>query len=327
VANKRRFAVAGTAVLAIMASGIGAPAQSSNNKLPDGNDGIAAQYPGDVGIENDSAVFFAEDFEDISSFGDLRKVFDAVGKQRNVSITTDGDSVNSGKKALAFQVLEEDGEVANRAQKILMEKQDVVFLRFYSKLDKNWEHIRSSHNGGHISGNYFVAGRATAGESAKNRPKFCALIDIFRFDPKAPHPGKLQIYCYYSEQNRGYGDNISPNGMVRGKQKISGPGFVPRPDVIPERGRWYCYELMAKMNTPGKRDGRIACWLDGRIILDFPDMALRDEGWLKIDRIGVGLHVGTRNTPRANIKKYYDDIVAATSYIGPCVTPVTPTED
>ena len=56
-------------------------------------------------------------------------------------------------------------------------------------------------------------------------------------------------------------------------------------------------------------------------------MALREEGWLKIDRIGVGPHVGRRNAPRAHIKKYYDDIVAATSYFGPGVTPVATTVD
>ncbi len=97
-----------------------------------------------------------------------------------------------------------------------------------------------------------------------------------------------------------------------------GPHFVPRPNLVPELGRWYCYEYMVKANAPGRRDGRIACWVDGKLIADFPNLRLRDLGTLKIERFGVSLHLGT-NTIRAN-RKWYDDVVAATSYIGPPVT-------
>ena len=72
---------------------------------------------------------------------------------------------------------------------------------------------------------------------------------------------------------------------------------------------------MLQVNTVGKRDGRITCWLDGEIVADFPNMRFRDVESLKIDRFGVNLHIG-HNIVREN-KKWYDDLVAATSYIGP----------
>jgi hypothetical protein len=50
---------------------------------------------------------------------------------------------------------------------------------------------------------------------------------------------------------------------------------------------------MVKANTPGGRDGRIACWLDGKIIADFPNLRLRDIDTLKIDRFGISLHIGS----------------------------------
>jgi len=53
---------------------------------------------------------------------------------------------------------------------------------------------------------------------------------------------------------------VLPNSSVPGD---FGDEFVARPNVVPELGRWYCYEFMVKANTPGERDGRIACWLDG----------------------------------------------------------------
>ena len=80
---------------------------------------------------------------------------------------------------------------------------------------------------------------------------------------------------------------------------------------------------MVKANTPGQRDGRIACWVDGKLIADFPNLRLRDVEDLKIDCFGVGLYISP-NTMRAN-KKWYDDVVAATSYIGPMVRTVKPT--
>ena len=68
-------------------------------------------------------------------------------------------------------------------------------------------------------------------------------------------------------------------------------------------------------NTVGKRDGRIACWIDGKLLADFPNLRLRDVDALKIDRFGIELHIGS-NTVREN-KKWFDDVVAATAYIGP----------
>jgi hypothetical protein len=86
---------------------------------------------------------------------------------------------------------------------------------------------------------------------------------------------------------------------------------------VPELDRWYCFEYMLKANTPGQRDGRVACWVDGKLIADFPNLRFRDIDTLKIDRFGVGLFIA-KNSLREN-KKWYDDVVAATSYIGPRV--------
>src|SRR4051794_11233422 len=102
-----------------------------------------------------------------------------------------------------------------------------------------------------------------------------------------------------------------------------GSDFVPRPDRVPELGRWYSYELMVKANTPGQRDGRIAMWVDGELIADFPNLRLRDTPALKIDQFTIDLHV--RSNTLGVAKKWYDNVVAATSYIGPVAGPRPPT--
>jgi hypothetical protein len=76
---------------------------------------------------------------------------------------------------------------------------------------------------------------------------------------------------------------------------------------------------MVKANTAGLRDGRIAYWLDGRLIADFPGLRLRDVDTLKINSAALDLHIRS-NTIREN-KKWYDDVVVATAYIGPMSGP------
>jgi hypothetical protein len=98
-----------------------------------------------------------------------------------------------------------------------------------------------------------------------------------------------------------------------------GAGFVKRPDILNALDRWYCYEYMLKANTPGQRDGRIAVWLDGKLVADFPGLRLRDVATLKIDRFGLSFHIGSN--PNGESRKWFDNVVAATSYIGPVVGP------
>jgi hypothetical protein len=79
---------------------------------------------------------------------------------------------------------------------------------------------------------------------------------------------------------------------------------------------------MVKANTPGLRDGRIALWLDGKLIADFPNLRLRETTALKIDRFAIDLHVKSNTLNVA--RKWYDNVVAATSYIGPMVSNSSP---
>jgi hypothetical protein len=72
---------------------------------------------------------------------------------------------------------------------------------------------------------------------------------------------------------------------------------------------------MLKANTPGARDGRITCWIDGELIADFPNLRVRDVGSLQIDRFGLSLHFGSN--PSRQTRKWYDNVVAATASIGP----------
>lgn len=286
--------------------------------LPEGDTGIAAKYPGDVGIEKDPAVVLRDGFEDYATPGDVHKKYEFVMHTENMRIAEEPANVNHGKKAIEFTLPKQKEGNAAALYRVLKEERDVLFLRFYSKFEKGYDQHGSSHNGGVISAHYFPGRQASPGKPADGRNKFWVSFETER--GASPSPGPLNIYCYHPEQRTGYGDHIYPTGRITpsSAQPVPfGPGFVSRPDFIPELDRWYCYEFMVQANRPGRRDGRIACWVDGKLIADFPNFRLRDVETLKIDVFGIALFMRP-NDIRANTR-WFDDVVAATSYIGPIV--------
>jgi hypothetical protein len=282
--------------------------------LPEGDKGIAARHPGDVGIEKDPAVLLHEDFESEN----WREKWDNIYHNAQIRIADEPANRHGGKRALEFTVPKQQAELSNAIVKQLKRGQDVLFLRYYSKFEKGFDQTGSSHNGGFLAAIAPGVPFATPGVRAEGRNKFMALFENWRGEAETPSPGDLNIYCYHPEQRTEYGDHFFPSGKVlpfSSRPHPFGPHFVARTDIIPKLDRWYCFEFMLKANTIGQRDGRIACWLDGKLIADFPNLRLRDDDALKINFASLDLHIG-RNTLRQN-KKWYDDVVLATSYIGP----------
>ena len=287
--------------------------------LPEGNNGIASRHPGDVGIGSDPDVIFADDFEGYNTGADLNNRWDAVYQNQYVAIATDAASVYRGGKSLQFTLPQQTAELSDGTDKLVNPEQDVLFLRYYSKFQPPYDVVGSSHNGSMISAHYFInGGQATPGVRANGTNKFLANLENWRGEAATPSPGDLNIYLYHPEQRSDYGDHFFPNGDVSPNTSIKftyGPGFVSRPNIIQQLDRWYCYEYMLQANTPGQRGGRIAVWLDGVLVADFPGLRLRDVATLKIDRFGLSFHIGSN--PNGQARKWYDNVVAAKAYIGP----------
>ena len=305
-----------TTLVFCLAFGLGVAGPTSSEPLPEGNSGIAARYPGDVGIASDPAVIFADDFESYASAAGLPSRWNEVFHSANVRIASEPGNFFSGTKALEFAVPKQSGEVSNHAGKYVSPERDVLFLRYYAKFDAGFNVLGSSHNGNTVTAHY-----CCPGERADGYNKFAVSFEAGRWETSTANPGSLNIYVYHPDQRDAYGDHFYPTGRVLPFDRTPGdfgPEFVVRPEVIPVLGRWYSYELMVKANTPGQRDGRIAMWLDGKLIADFPNLRLRETSALKIDRFTIDLHV--RSNTLAVAKKWYDNVVAATSYIGPLVS-------
>jgi hypothetical protein len=292
--------------------------------MGDGGDppggGAAVAYPGDVGIGADPRVLFADDFEGYASAAELGQRWDAV--YRDVRIATESANVFAGARSVEFTAPQQTDELSNTVAKVLASEQDVVYLRYYSKYEGTFDITGSSHNGGEISAHYYVGGNASPGIPADGTNKFLISYENWRGDASTPSPGDLNVYIYHPGQRSRWGDHFFPDGTVLPNSSMPGdfgPDFVSRPNVTPELGRWYGYEVMLRANTPGARDGRITCWLDGEVIADFPGLRLRDIDTLKIDHFSLSLHFGSN--PAGATRKWYDNVVAATAYIGPMARP------
>jgi hypothetical protein len=284
--------------------------------LPEGNTGIAAKYPNDAGIGGDPAVLFSDDFEGYSGASALTTRWNEVYHSQNVRIATESGNVYAGGKALEFKVDQTGTEVSNTAVKYVSPTRDVLFLRYYAKFDSAFNVLGSSHNGSTISAKYCCPGVPANGYN-----KFTVSLEAGRETTGTPNPGKMNIYLYYPDQRDAYGDHFYPSGMVTPYSYQTydfGSEFVSRPDFVPQLGRWYSYEVMVKANTPGQKDGRIAFWIDGKLAADFQNVRVRETTDLKIDRFSIDLHVKSNTLGVA--KRYFDNVVAATSYIGPRVT-------
>jgi hypothetical protein len=297
---------------------------ASVSPLPEGNTGIASRYPSDSGLSSDPSVIFADNFESYSSAAGLTGRWNEAYHSANIRIATDAANVFHGSKALEFTVPQTSNEVSNTVVKYIAPERDVLFLRYYAKFDGAFNVLGSSHNGSVISAHYCCPGVRADGSN-----KFLVSYEAWRDSAATVNPGRLNAYIYHPDQRDRWGDHFFPTGIVLPWSSVPfdfGPDFVARPDVIPVLGRWYAYEFMVKANTPGQRDGRVAFWLDGRLIADFHNLRLRETTALKIDRVSIDLHVFSNTLAVA--RKWSDNVVVATSYIGPMTSgpvPTTPT--
>ena len=281
--------------------------------LPEGSVGIASRYAADAGIASDPSVVFADDFESYSGVSGVAGRWDNLYHTANIRLATEAGNVFRGGKALEFTNPQTSAEVSNSAVKAVSPQRDTLFVRYYGKLNAGFNVLGSSHNGGTISARYCCPGVRADGFN-----KFLVSFEAWRDLASAPNPGKLNAYIYHPEQRDIWGDHFYPTGLVSPNTSVPfnfGPEFVPRADLTPVLDRWYAYELMVKANTPGQRDGRVAMWLDGHLIADFPNLRLRETTALAIDQFTLDLHVGSNTQGVA--RKWFDNVVAATSYIGP----------
>lgn len=293
-----------------------------SDRVPDGGPGLAARHPGDAGLAQDPAVLVCEDFETAGGLDDLAARWDTVYHREHMALARDPAFVFAGRQSLECTLPKQDTEFSHAVATALKPARSALFLRYYALIEPSFEVVGSSHNGCMISGRYFVDGAATPGVPADGRNKFLAALEHWRGEAATASPGMLNVYLYHPEQRSRWGDHFFPNGTVlpNSSQPFDfGPAFIKHPNLVAGLGSWHCYEFMVSLNTPGQRNGRIAAWLDGRRVADFGNLRLRDVADLQIDRLGLNFHARANTSGPA--RQWFDNVVAATEYVGPYCPP------
>jgi hypothetical protein len=172
-----------------------------------------------------------------------------------------------------------------------------IYFRYYLRFADDWlpEELGGKLPG--ISGTYGRAGwggrKVNGRDGWSARGSFSGLVN-----GKTP----VGFYCYHADMKGRYGDV-----WVWDKDNL---GYLAN-------NRWYCIEQHVKMNTPGRNDGVMQAWIDGKPAFEKTDVRMRDVDDLKIENIWLNVYQGGTKPARAEHHLYIDNVVIARNYIGP----------
>jgi len=273
------------------------PAVISLGGQASGERGLAAQYAGDEGIEKDPNVILFTDFES----GQWHKYWSG-GKRKTVRVVNE-DKERSFQplqnSALQIKVSKGDHYGAsieyNFKEKTGSEPEEIYF-RYYLRFGSDWNPRRGGKLPG-ISGTYNRGG--WGGRPSNGRNGWSA-----RGQFKGQKEGKTPtgFYCYHADMRGKYG-----SAWIWQKDQL---GYL-------ENNRWYCIEQYVRMNTPGKNDGILRGWVDGRLAFEKTDVRMRDVPDLKIERIWINIYHGGTWAADSDDHLFIDNVVIAKRYIGP----------
>jgi hypothetical protein len=222
--------------------------------IPEGNTGIAAKYPGDVGIEKDPAVVFVESFE--APVDEICRHWEAVAGKPILSNSNEVPPGSGGRQSLLLTRVAGGAEGymdgGNFYRRLKNEKggfgYDQLFFRFYMKFNK--KHAPIHHYGSGLVG--FRPPTPWAQGGAGERPQGDA-----RWSTQV-EPGDFSSWNFYSYWQQMGGS--PPRGQTWGNSFENG---IPPRTVV--REEWICLEVMVKMNDVGDTNGEQAYWLDGKL--------------------------------------------------------------
>ncbi len=246
--------------------------------------GLAAKYPGDEGLEKDEAVIFFTDYED-----DSWKEGWTCSNWELYSLTSDPRLVFSGKGSL--QKHGPRGKNGASLTYDLKEPVDVLYHRVYARFKSGGANTRFIGISGVAAGMPQWKAMGSAGVRPTELPYFCATLTTQDDNPLAP-----MWYPYHIDQKGQWGDNWPI-------------------DVVFPADTWFCLEMMVKMNTPGRRNGELRLWVDGRPVYAKTDMRWRLDPSVRVGRAFDQVYA-SKPFPKESYF-WVDNRVVATEYVGP----------
>jgi hypothetical protein len=268
-------------------------------------EGLAAGYRADRGIDQHPAVIFA----DAMDKGRLAPGWNQA-QMVGARVVPSGDEPGlAAARRQSLQVTVPHGENLGLDLRydFLPQRRvepEEVYMRYYLRVSPEW---LISPDSGKLPGFGGTYGRAAWGGRAWDGRQGWSARGAFMLPPGPEHPAyrhlPLASYVYHSESAASYGDM-----MVWGGSR--GAAFI-------EADRWYCVEQYIKLNTPGKPDGVLRAWVDGKPVFERRDLRLRDTPALRVENIWMDVYLGGSKTAPRDMTLRIDHVVIATRYIGP----------
>ena len=267
--------------------------------------GLAAKYPGDRGLERDPNVLFFAGFDR----DDWEKAWTYVAvRDRLKTLAADAPLKFAPLqgKALRIKIAKGTNTALNTLYKFkdkTGKEPEEIYFRYYLRLGPDWNQTLQGGKMPGIAGTYGKAG--WGGRRSRGRHGWSARGHFGRTIPKENPLGGLHpigTYCYHADMKGTYGD-------VWGWH-IGYRGFL-------ENNRWYCIEQHLKMNTPGKKNGVLRAWVDGRLAFEKRDIRFRHAPKLKIEQIWMNVYHGGKKPSPHDQHLFIDNVVIARRYIGP----------
>ncbi len=216
------------------------------SRLPEGNDGLAAEHPGDAGLEDHPAVVFVERFD--GTLEQIAERWDNVSRQDIFSLSDDVPSGAASPQSLLMTHTGGDGNGGHLYRRLLP-GYEKLFWRYYVKYDPDAGPL---HHTPRIGGLQPLPRWPTGGAGSRPDGDRSFRVGV---GPHYGPEGSWDFYVYWNEMR-----GSPPRGQTWGNT------FLQDPEQSTQRGRWTCVEVMVQLNQPDQRDGELALWLDGKLV-------------------------------------------------------------
>ncbi|MGH7286334.1 MAG: hypothetical protein ACRELY_32855 [Polyangiaceae bacterium] len=225
--------------------------------------GIASKYPGDVGIENDPAFVWGENFEE-ASVSDLDARYDSTNNPSGITFDTDLPAKSQGKASGKFTA-----GGANSATDLYKKLSDTgydeLFVRYYAKYQANamWHHT-SVWIGGYNPPIAYPDPQA--GLKPNGDDRFAVALEPV-YGVGAPHP-EMDFYDYWMNMH-------SWMDVPSGDTAYYGNAVIHQASLVVDDDQWMCIELHVKVNSDvtSSAGGELGIWKNDVSVQQFSSTA------------------------------------------------------
>ncbi len=271
--------------------------------------GLAAKYASDKGIQNDPAVILAEDFEveSVDTLGQRGWVPRHGTRRWN---NGQGETVgwhgyqiaDDGSACAGNACLTKWGEAKGTGAKMtydLPAAEEEIYQRVYLKLPPR------------------ISGETTRLMAVTGVPDGEPTYQTYGAETPAGQGPFWGVLALYNSER----DGKIRNRHLRLMLKTTDYHFVlsGTKNTLPV-DRWFCLEMMVKLNTPGCRDGKIRVWQDGTEVFRHTQLPIRKTDSIKIRSVHDQCRIDNRRFAGPT-RFWVDNLVVARAYIGPMRQP------